>query len=120
MTLTIGSLDIVPFIAQGGVKWQRADIDAPDTGRTLDGKMHRGRVATKIRLDITCKPLKASDVQTLMTAILPEYVSVTYDDPLYGRVTKSMYSNNHPATFLLMQPDGDDLWSGITFPLVEQ
>lgn len=120
MVLTIGSLDVVPFIAQGGVKWQRNDIDAPNTGRTLDGLMHRGRVTTKIRLDITCKPLKASELQTLLNAILPEYVTVTYDDPMYGRVTKTMYSNNNPATFLMMQPDDDDMWTGVTFPLVER
>lgn len=120
MVLTIGSLDVVPFIAQGGVKWQRNDIDAPNTGRTLDGLMHRGRVTTKIRLDITCKPLKASELQLLLNAIYPEYVTVTYDDPMYGRVTKTMYSNNNPASFLIPQTDGDDLWSGITFPLVER
>ena len=120
MTLTIGGLDVVPLIAQGGVKWQRNDIDSPDTGRTMDGLLHRGRVTTKIRLDITCRPMKASELQTLLYAIYPEYVTVIYDDPMYGRVQKSMYSNNNPAAFLLLQPDGDDLWTGISFPLVER
>ena len=120
MVLTIGGVDIVPFIAQGGVKWSRQDIDAPNTGRTMDGLLHRGRVATKIRLDITCKPLPFTDLHTVMNLIYPEYVTVIYDDPMFGRVQKTMYSNNHPATFLLFQSDGDDLWSGITFPLIER
>ena len=120
MVLMIGSTDIVPYIAQGGVKWSRNDIDAPNTGRTLDGLMHRGRVTTKIRLDITCKPLKASELRVVLNAIYPEYVTVIYDDPMYGRVTKTMYSNNNPASYLLPQPDGDDLWTGVTFPLVER
>ena len=124
MTLTIGTggsaVDMTPYIASGGVKWSRSDIDSPSTGRTLDGLMHRGRVATKIRLDITCRPLKASELSIVLTAIYPEYVTVTYTDPMSGTVTKTMYSNNNPASYLFKRPDGTEWWSGITFPLVER
>lgn len=119
MVLSIGGLDVVPFIALGGLKWQRNDVEAPGTGRTMDGTLQRGRVATKIRLDITCKPLRASELRTLLNAIYPQYVSVTYDDPMYGTVTKTMYSNNNPASFLLIDSNGEETWSGITFPLIE-
>lgn len=124
MTLTIGTggsaVDMTPYIASGGVKWSRNDIDSPNTGRTLDGLMHRGRVSTKIRLDITCRPLKASELSIVLTAIYPEYVTVTYTDPMLGTVTKTMYSNNNPASYLFKRPDGTEWWSGITFPLVER
>ena len=62
MTLTIDNVDVVPFIAFGGLKWSRNDIDSPDTGRALNGLMYRGRVATKIRLDVTCRLLKADEL----------------------------------------------------------
>ena len=120
MVLTIDNLNIVPYIAQGGLKWSRNDIDAPNTGRTMDGLMHRGRVTTKIRLDITCRPLTASELRTVLNAILPEYVTVVYDDPMYGRVTKVMYANNNPASYLLQRPNDDDLWTNVTFPLIER
>ena len=90
MTLTINGVDMTPYIAYGGLKWSRNDIDAPNTGRDMSGLMHRGRVSTKIRLDVTCKLLKADELRTVLTAIIPEYVSVTYDDPLYGTTTKTM------------------------------
>ena len=54
MTFKINNVDFSKYVASGGLKWSRNDIDSPNTGRTLDGLMHRGRVATKIRLDITC------------------------------------------------------------------
>ena len=111
---------MTPYVAYGGFKWSRQDIDAPDTGRSMDGLMHRGRVATKIRLDITCRPLKAEELQIVLTTILPEYVTVTYDDPMYGLTTKTMYANNHPAVFQLNKDDGRQYWSGVTFPLVER
>ena len=121
MTLTVNGVDMIPYIAYNGLKWQRSDIDASDSGRTMDGIMHRGRVATKIRLDVTCRPLKATEASIVLQAILPEWVTVTYTDPMEGHdVTKTMYSNNNPATFLIARTNGLHLWSGITFPLIEQ
>ena len=111
--------DITDFIAFGGLKWERSDIDSPDAGRTLDGVMHRGRVATKIRLDITCRPLRLTELNTVLNLILPEYIYVTYDDPMDGRVTRKMYSNNNPASYCILKRDGTEWWNGITFPLIE-
>ena len=121
MTFTVNGVDMLPYIAYQGLKWQRSDVEAPDAGRTLDGLLHRGRVATKIRLDVTCRPLTSSEASTVLSAILPEFVSVTYTDPVVGgTVTKTMYSNNNPASFLMRKRNGTEWWSGITFPLVEQ
>jgi len=120
MVLTINGIDMTPFIANRGLKWQRNDLDGADAGRTMDGTMHRMRVATKIRMDITCRPLKSTELATVLNTIYPEYVTVTYDDPMYGRVTKQMYSNNNPASFLIKKSDGAELWDGVTFPLVER
>ena len=121
MVLTVNGVDLTPYVAFGGFKWQRSDIDAPNSGRSLDGMMHRGRVATKIRLDITCRPLYSAEAKTVLSAILPEWVTVTYTDPMEGKdVTKTMYSNNNPASFSLKKRNGDELWGGITFPLIER
>lgn len=120
MVFTIDGVDILPYIAYKGLKWTRSDIDGPDAGRTMDGLMHRQRVATKIRLDITCRPLTDGEASTLLKAILPVYVEVSYTDPMEGTtVTRTMYSNNNPASFLLLKGTVG-LWDGISFPLVEQ
>lgn len=120
MKLKIDGVDITPYIAYRGLKWQRADVDAPNSGRTMDGLMHRGRVTSKIRMDITCRPLKDFEAQIVLNAIFPEYITVEYDDPMYGHVVKQMYSNNNPASFLMKKPDGTEWWDGITFPLIER
>lgn len=112
---------MTPYIAARGVKWQRSDVDATTAGRGLDGKLMRNRVATKIRLDITCIPLTADKASIVLSAIMPEWVTVTYTDPqIGGEVTKTMYSNNNPASFLMKRPDGTEYWDGITFPLIER
>lgn len=118
--LTIDGTDVTDLIAYNGVKWTRNDIDGPNTGRTLSGKMVRDRVATKIRLDITCRAMTLSELRPLLNLIYPVFVSVTYDDPMLGNVTKVMYSNNNGASLLQKVSDTDEMWTGITFPLVEQ
>lgn len=120
MVLKINGINMLPYIAQKGVKWQRNDLDGDGAGRTMDGTMHRSRITSKIRLDITCMPLKSEDARKVLNAIYPEYVSVEYTDPMYGHVTKTMYSNNNPASHMCIQSDGTEWWEGITFPLIER
>ena len=118
--ITIDGVDITPYIAFNGVKWSRNDVDGPNTGRTMSGLMVRDRVATKIRLDVTCRPLNDTELHTLLNLLLPVFVQVTYEDPMYGLVTKTMYANNNPATIFKKQNDSLEHWTDITFPLVER
>lgn len=113
--------DITDYIAYQGLKWSRNDIDAANSGRgTQDGLMHRARVALKVRIDVTCRPLLAEEAHIVLQAIKPQWIRVRYYDVQEGTtVTKTMYSNNIPATFLL-QRDTEQYWDGIAFPLVEK
>lgn len=121
MTFMIDGKDMTPYVAYGGFKWQRSDIEGSNAGRDLTGRLRRNRIATKIRLDITCRLLKSDEVHTVLSAIMPEYVTVRYYDPEAGMVVeKKMYSNNNPASFQIRKPDGTIWWSGVTFPLIEQ
>ena len=117
--LIIDGVDISDCIAEGGLKWQLNDTDSSKSGRTADGVMHRARVAAKVRLDITCMPLYASQARDVLNAIYPVFVTVQYMDPMYGFVTKTMYSNNRPAA-LRHVVGGMAMWEGITFPLIER
>ena len=117
MVLKIDGVDMLPFIKQKGIKWTRNDLDGPDAGRTMDGTMHRERVTSKVRLDITCIPLTSDQAAVVLNAIYPEYITVEYTDPMYGLITRTMYSNNNPATYI---DTSTDLWEGIAFPLIER
>ena len=112
--------DLTPYIALGGLKWSRNDVEASDAGRTQDGIMHRARVGIKIRLDCHCRPLLLEEAKTVLAAINPVWLQVQYLDPQDGAVrTAKMYSNNIPATFLFMR-NGTNYWEGIDFPLIEE
>ena len=92
MTLTVNGTDLTPYIALGGVQWQRADVDGPNATRSIDDAfLTRDRIAIKYRLDITCRPLTLEEASLVLSSILPEYVTVTYTDPMEGGdVTKQM------------------------------
>lgn len=112
--------DLLPYLAEGGLKWSRNDIDASDAGRDQSGALHRARVGLKVRLDGTCKPLTAAEANIVLQAIKPEWLQVQYFDVQEGtNLTKKMYSNNIPATFLV-QKGATQYWDGIAFPLIEE
>ena len=117
---TVNNVNMLPYIQEDGLRWTRVDVEAPDTGRTLDGVMHRGRVAVKIRLDVTFRPLTSAEAAVVLNAIAPQYVTVRYSDPMYGSVTKTMYSNNIPTICATVYDDGTARWEGLEFPLIER
>lgn len=121
MVLKIDGVDIVPYIKFGGLKWQRSDVDSSKTTRALDGTLERVRVATKRRLDVECRPLTSEEVKIVLDSIMPVWVEVEYYDPQDGKVvTRTMYSNNNPATYAMKRPDNTEWWDGVTFPLIER
>ena len=116
----INGVDITELIAFNGWERQRNDVDSPDAGRTLDGRMHRARVATKMRFNVTCRPLLSGEISTLESLIMPEYVTVkVIGDPYFGTWEKLCYVNNTSAKYLIRKKDGRQYWGGITFPIIE-
>lgn len=120
MVFKINGVNCLPFVDDEGFAWSRNDIDSDQAGRTMDGQMHRGRIAIKKRLDITCKPLTTQQTMTLLNLIRPEFVEVEYTDPMDGVIYATMYSNNVPATIMCINEDGNPVWTGIKFPLIQQ
>lgn len=112
--------DITPFIKYQGVTFSRNDVDAPNAGRDMTGTMHRGRVASKEKMNISTIPLTRSQSSMIQTLLFPETISVRVNP--YPRTNSSqlfyMYSNNVKVQYLQHTEDGDDLQE-LTFPLIE-
>ena len=119
MRYLIDGSDITDYIKFGGVKWSRNDVDGPNAGRNLKGDMIRDRVATKIRMDIACRPLTGEEHTRLMRLLMPDNITVNYDDPVYGSASKVMYANNHSSEYLMRDTKGTEYWHNVSFPLIE-
>ena len=119
MVFSIDGVDILPYIAYGGLKWQRSDVDGPNAGRNLEGEMIRDRVAVKIRWDVTCRPLLSSELARILKLIEPEFVTVTYLNPVINEIEiGKFYANNFPGSFLMTTKNGLEYWNGLSFPLI--
>lgn len=115
-------LDIVPFIGENGIKWQANGIDSDDAGRTQDMLMHRGLLGYKAKCQVACLWMNKDDAETLLQAIMPEYITVITDTIpwLTGTRTLEMYSNNFGATCLTEYTDGTKQYGDVEFPIVER
>lgn len=116
----INGTDFANRLEDGGLQRTRNDLDDDSAGRDLAGNMDRARIATKITLQCTCRPMTQEEIQPLLSVIENnEFVSVTYLDPAKGEVTKTMYCNTNPAT-CMRNYEGTLLWDSISFTLVEK
>lgn len=122
MVFEIDGTDITPYIAFEGLKFTTFDLDSDEAGRTLDGNLRRSRVATKVRWDVPCRPLKTSELTKLFQLLKPEWVQLRASDPLFGLRTSTFYSNNNSIEMKITSKDSEDgeLWDGLTFPLIER
>ena len=68
--------DITPWIAWQGLTFSRNDVDAPNAGRDMAGTMHRGRVASKEKMNINTVQLTRAQSAKLQTLLYPETISV--------------------------------------------
>lgn len=122
MVFEIDGTDITPYIAFEGLKFTTFDLDSDEAGRTLDGNLRRSRVATKVRWDVPCKPLKTSELRKLFQLLKPEWVQLRASDPVFGLRTGTFYSNNNSIEMKITSKVSEDeeLWDGLTFPLIER
>lgn len=122
MVFEINGTDITKYMSFEGLKYTTFDLDSDETTRTLDGNLRRSRVATKVRWDVPCKPLTTSEVAELFQLLKPEWVSVRASDPLFGLRTGTFYSNNNSIAMKITSKvsETEELWDGLTFPLIER
>ena len=122
MVFEIDGTDITPYIHFEGLKYTTFDLDSEETTRTLDGNLRRSRIATKVRWDVPCKRLRTKEVEEILRLLKPEWVQLRASDPLFGLRVGTFYSNNNSISMKITSKtsEGDELWEGLTFPLIER
>lgn len=109
--------DYSDMVKLSGLGWKRNDLDADGSGRTLDGVMHRARVADKRTLEWQLMPDKADRYAALDTDLSQQEFQAQYSD-LHGILTKTFYCSSFSATLDLDINDSRE-WSGGSFTMIE-
>lgn len=115
----IGSTDFTRLLPESGIIWSRNDLDSEKSARTMDGIMHRSRIAVKRKLSIKCRRMDTETMIRLNNALLPQLIEVTYLDPIDGVTTRTFYGSSVEAT-TQMTMDGVTYWEGTSFSLIER
>lgn len=116
----IGGKDFAHLVSSRGIKWSRNDLDASGTGRALNtGTMRRKRVAVKRKLAVTCLRMDEKAIKELNEALYPQFISVTFLDPIDGISTRTFYGSSVEATTQTVI-DGETYWEGTAFSLIER
>jgi hypothetical protein len=120
-SLKINGTEIAGFIKVDGFEWQRNDVDGSGAGRAVTGKAIRDLIATKIRLDCTCRELTGAERTTLEGLLFAApFLTVTCDDAIFRGLTRTMYCNAMSSGFSRRKQNGTEYWKDSKFVLVEQ
>lgn len=122
MTFTVNNVNLVPYIANQGLSYQLSDIDDPETGRTMDGMMRRGKITDKDKWKLKFRSdLTTAEMSTILSAVTHQYVTAQYLSPRTATVvTKTMYVGDRTAAHYIERHDGTILWKDLSFSLIER
>lgn len=118
----INNYDILPLIAENGLKITRKNVQSSvGTVTTLDGVDHIGRIRRKREVEATFLPLSTYYTNQLFSAIEPEYVTISTDiDPYSGATTYRAYIDSNSAECAKVYNADLSKWEGIAFTITEQ
>lgn len=115
--LKINNHDYSEYIQRKGIDWARNDLDSDKTGRTMDGVMHRAKVAEKRTCSYKLMEMPRNKLAQLDDDLKAETFQATYLD-LHGVQTRTFYCSSFKAT--CEQVDGEyDAWGDASFTMIE-
>lgn len=98
------------------------DLDSTETGRSIDGNLHRDVIGTNFRtIDLEWKAMTRSDLQKLLSAVSKTTFTVTYYDPIQdAKISKTMYAGNRKIDmYNYIIDNGKPLWVNIGVSLIQ-
>ncbi|HAL88442.1 MAG TPA: hypothetical protein DCO69_04850 [Clostridiales bacterium] len=118
--LIINGHDYSGFVAEDGYQWEDNDIDGDGAGRAMDTMMDRDLLADKTKLQISCRDLLQSESSAILTDIKQEFYEATVLDACKGEITCQMYTSSRKAAIAVVRDDGEVVWSGLSFSMIER
>lgn len=119
--MKFNGFDILKYVEIKGLNISENDLDAPNSGRTLDGKMWRGKVTSKFRADIKLVDATIDFLNTFLPIIRNQYF--TLQTNLFpGREDEEieMYNSTRKYGIRVIDTDGKPRYEGTSFNVIER
>ena len=95
--------------------------DGATTTRTMDGVLHRDRIAVKRKITLKFNFLLWEELSTLLKQMKEVFFDVEYPDPETGKSeTKTFYVGNRTAPVAQYDDTGNIYWVDISFNFIER
>lgn len=99
--------------------WGLNDVSAAESGRTDDTIMHKNRVGQKRKIELQWNCLDPEDTKRILQAFNPEYIQVTYYDPMDGDFeTRTFYTGDKEAPLKFWYV-GNQIFESLSFNIIE-
>lgn len=100
--------------------WSLEDLSSDNSGRSLDGIMHKDRVAQKRKLVCKWAPMTWAECSALLTAVNASVeLSITYPDLMSGSYeTRTFYIGSRTVP-ILRWTGAEQLVENISFDFIE-
>lgn len=95
------------------------DIDAKAT-RDAQGLLHRDRVATKRKINLTFGALTVPECSSILRLVETEFFSVEYLDPNTGGMKTGRFYVGDRTAPIYTFVDSLPVWKNLSFDLIEQ
>ena len=99
------------------------DLDSEETGRSIDGNLHRDVIGTNFRtIELSWNYMTRENLQKLLNAVSKTNFEVVYYDPIQNaRIVKTMYAGNRKVDMYnyILGKDGKPLWVDISVSLIQ-
>jgi len=118
--IQILTINGTPIRTPADVTWALQDISSSNSGRTLDGVMHKDRVAQKVKLSCKWPAMPFSDASTLLRNVNSRVTfSLTYFDVMQnGMRTANFYVGDRSADYKWVLDDSKVV-EGVSFDFIE-
>lgn len=100
--------------------WSLQDVSSADSGRTEDSKMHKLRVAQKVKIALQWTMTTPAETAQILQAFQPEYIMVTYHDALLNDYrTAEFYVGDRSAPVKKWWVN-EKLYESVSFNIIER
>jgi len=118
--IKINGVDTIRFPSEYSVLISDLD-DGDTTTRTMDGLLHRDRIATKRKINLKFSVLTWNELSNLLVQIKDMFFEVTYPDPMTGVLsTRTFYVGDRTSPVAKYGQDGTLYWKDIAFNFIER
>ena len=115
--LTLGDINVTPYIKARGYTWTKNALHSDKTGRTKDGKARVDKITDKLTLQFELGTTPV-DVLAAIESVLMQQTFRASGYGVAGPFHKEFYCSAFAPKAAVIA-DGREIWEGVSFTIIE-